>query len=114
MQMLDRVKEQERQSYGELQQELKSLKTLLLSSRDSAMANANAGPPSIFSQIGIGKKPSIPAWQLAQTSSPSTPDASTLAHGTGSTAAPSAPMMASPSPFYTANGVQDESNVGKD
>lgn len=63
--MLDRVKEQERQSYSELQQELKSLKTLLLSSRDSAMSNA--GPPSIFSQIG--KKPSIPAWQLAATTS---------------------------------------------
>ena len=64
--MLERVKEQERTSYGELQQELKSLKTLLLSSRD---ATATIGPPSIFAQIN--KKPSIPAWQLA--SSPSTP-----------------------------------------
>lgn len=60
--MLDRVKEQERTSYGELQQELKSLKTLLLSSRDAA---ASPGPPSIFAQIN--KKPSIPSWQLAST-----------------------------------------------
>ncbi|KIM32711.1 hypothetical protein M408DRAFT_326457 [Serendipita vermifera MAFF 305830] len=62
--MLDRVKEQERTSYGELQQELKSLKTLLLSSRD---ATAATGPPNIFAQIN--KKPSIPAWQLASGSS---------------------------------------------
>ncbi|KAG9021315.1 hypothetical protein FS842_006671 [Serendipita sp. 407] len=62
--MLDRVKDQERQSYSELQQELKSLKTLLLSSRD---ASAATGAPSILSQIG--KRPSIPAWQLAQPAS---------------------------------------------
>ncbi|KAG8828587.1 peroxisomal membrane protein pex14 [Serendipita sp. 399] len=65
--MLDRVKDQERQSYSELQQELKSLKTLLLSSRD---ASAATGPPSILSQIG--RRPTIPAWQLAQPASAST------------------------------------------
>jgi hypothetical protein len=79
--MLDRVRDQERVSYGELQTELKSLKTLLLSSRDAA---SSAGPPSILSQLG--RKPSIPAWQLAQSanstvvspaaiSTPNVPDA---------------------------------------
>lgn len=64
--MLDRVKDQERVSYGELQTELKSLKTLLLSSRD---VGSTAGPPGIFAQLG--KKPSIPAWQLVQSASSS-------------------------------------------
>lgn len=68
--MLDRVKDQERTSYGELQQELKSLKTLLLSSRDAA---ASTGPPAIFAQLN--RKPSIPAWQLAQNSTSPTPPA---------------------------------------
>jgi peroxin-14 len=68
--MLDRVKDQERISYGELQQELKSLKALLLSSRDN---NASSGAPAILAQLG--RKPTIPAWQLAQ--SPSTATSST-------------------------------------
>ncbi|PVF93415.1 hypothetical protein CPB86DRAFT_742645 [Serendipita vermifera] len=68
--MLDRVKDQERISYGELQQELKSLKALLLSSRDS---NAASGASAILAQLG--RKPTIPAWQQAQ--SPSTPPSST-------------------------------------
>jgi peroxin-14 len=67
-QMLDRVRDQERVSYGELQTELKSLKALLLSSRDST---ASTGPPAILSQLG--RRPSIPTWQLAQNASSSTP-----------------------------------------
>jgi peroxin-14 len=108
-QMLDRVKEQERQSYSELQQELKSLKSLLLSSRDSAMAST----PSIFSQIG--KKPSIPAWQLAQSASPPVSGTPTAPTSFASSAAPaSTPTPLSPTPFYTANGLQDDSSISKD
>lgn len=79
--MLERVKDQERLSYGELQQELKSLKALLLSSRD---ANTSAATTSIFSQIG--KKPSIPAWQLAQSSSASSTPVPTPPSGLTTTA----------------------------
>jgi hypothetical protein len=94
--MLDRVKDQERTSYGELQQELKTLKTLLLSSRDAA---ASTGPPAIFAQLN--RKPSIPAWQLAQNSTPSAPATpSAVAVTTGT----STPAEAS------TNGVQDSSD----
>lgn len=55
--MMEKNKEVQSQSLGELQQELKSLRALLLS----------RGPatPSTPSVPGLQAKPSIPAWQLA-------------------------------------------------
>ncbi|THV04873.1 hypothetical protein K435DRAFT_648447 [Dendrothele bispora CBS 962.96] len=61
--MIEKNKETQTQSLAELQQELKSLKALLLS-RGPTTSNLTASTPPIG-------RPSIPAWQLA--SSPSTP-----------------------------------------
>ena len=55
--MIEKNKEVQSQSLGELQQELKSLKALLLS-----RGTATSSTPSI---PGLQTKPSIPAWQLA-------------------------------------------------
>ena len=55
--MIEKNKEMQSQSLGELQQELKSLKALLLS-----RGPATPSTPSIPS---FPSKPSIPAWQLA-------------------------------------------------
>lgn len=68
--MIDKNKESQAQSLSELQQELKSLKALLLSRGPSNI------PSSPMPALG---RPSIPAWQLAGASSqngvepPSTP-----------------------------------------
>ncbi|KAF8523131.1 peroxisomal membrane anchor protein conserved region-domain-containing protein [Hysterangium stoloniferum] len=56
--MLEKNKEAQSQSLAELQQELKSLKTLLLSRAPSGMS-----PPPPFPILN--GRPSIPAWQLA-------------------------------------------------
>ncbi|KAH9937113.1 peroxisomal membrane anchor protein conserved region-domain-containing protein [Fomitopsis serialis] len=61
--MLDKNKESQQQTLAELQQELKSMKALLLSRGPSS--------PSGFSTPIVPSKPAIPAWQLAATS-PST------------------------------------------
>lgn len=61
-QMMDKNKESQSQSLAELQQELKSLKALLLSRGPSF---PSAPSPSLPSLVG---RPSIPAWQLAGTS----------------------------------------------
>lgn len=57
VQMIEKNKEAQSQSLGELQQELKSLKTLLL--------GRGTVTPSTPSIAGLQTKPSIPAWQLA-------------------------------------------------
>ena len=62
--MIEKNKEVQSQSLGELQQELKSLKALLLS--------RGPGTPSTPSILGLQTKPSIPAWQLAGGDSRST------------------------------------------
>jgi len=61
--MIEKNKETQSQSLAELQQELKSLKALLLSRGPTASTLTPTTP-------AIGR-PSIPAWQLA--GSPSTP-----------------------------------------
>ena len=58
--MINKNKESQTQSLSELQQELKSLKALLLSRGPSSI------PSSPLPALG---RPSIPAWQLAGTSS---------------------------------------------
>ena len=65
--MIDKNKETHTQSLAELQQELKSLKALLLSRGPSAPSTPI--PPPSFPQ-----RPSIPAWQLAP-QSPTPPPA---------------------------------------
>lgn len=67
VQMIEKNKESQNQSLAELQQELKSLKALLLS-RGPTMSNA----PSPVPMVG---RPSIPAWQLASSNGSSTPGA---------------------------------------
>jgi len=57
--MIDKNKESQTQSLSELQQELKSLKALLLSRGPSSM------PSSPLPTLG---RPAIPAWQLASPS----------------------------------------------
>jgi peroxin-14 len=63
-QMIEKTKDSEKQSLAELQQELKSLKALLLSR------------PAPVLPFGIGR-PSIPAWQLATP----TPSSDTVTSG---------------------------------
>ncbi|PCH33794.1 hypothetical protein WOLCODRAFT_135327 [Wolfiporia cocos MD-104 SS10] len=60
--MMEKNKETQVQSIAELQQELKSLKALLLSRGPST--------PSGFSSPVIPSKPTIPAWQLAGVTPP--------------------------------------------
>lgn len=55
---MDRSKETQTQSLAELQQELKSLKALLLSRGPAVASNPSSPVPAIG-------RPSIPAWQLA-------------------------------------------------
>jgi peroxin-14 len=57
-QMIEKNKDSQTQSLAELQQELKSLKALLLS-RGSGLS------PSPSSPLAFPGRPSIPAWQLA-------------------------------------------------
>lgn len=59
--MIEKNKESQAQSLGELQQELKSLKALLLS-RGPSLSNAPSSPLPVLG------RPSIPAWQLASLS----------------------------------------------
>jgi peroxin-14 len=61
-QMIEKNKDSQTQSLAELQQELKSLKALLLS-RGSGLS------PSPSSPLPFSGRPSIPAWQLAGPSS---------------------------------------------
>ncbi len=56
---MDKSKDSQKQSLAELQQELKSLKALLLS-RGPALASSPSSSP-----IPAPGRPSIPAWQLA-------------------------------------------------
>jgi peroxin-14 len=58
--MIDKTKESQKQSLAELQQELKSLKALLLSRGPGIPSTPSALPP-------FTGRPSIPAWQLAGT-----------------------------------------------
>lgn len=62
--MIDKNKDAHKQSLSELQQELKSLKTLLLGRGGGMPASAPSAPLP-----GLAGRPSIPAWQLAGTSS---------------------------------------------
>lgn len=93
--MIEKNKESHNQSLAELQQELKSLKALLLSSRGPSISS---GPTTPL----LPAKPSIPAWQLAASpqtsamSAPSTPPPAaapyTIPNGKGKeVAAPDSP-----------------------
>ncbi|KAH9486872.1 Peroxisomal membrane protein PER10 [Psilocybe cubensis] len=62
--MIEKNKESQNQSLAELQQELKSLKALLLS---RAPTSATSTPSSPLPLLG---RPSIPAWQLATSPQP--------------------------------------------
>ncbi|KZT72736.1 hypothetical protein DAEQUDRAFT_704347 [Daedalea quercina L-15889] len=62
--MMEKNKESQQQTLAELQQELKSMKALLLSRGPSS--------PSGFSTPIVPSKPAIPAWQLAATPPTST------------------------------------------
>ncbi|KAI0051777.1 hypothetical protein FA95DRAFT_1485012 [Auriscalpium vulgare] len=86
--MIDKNKEVQAQSLAELQQELKSLKALLLS-RGPTLSNATT--PSLPS---FSHRPSIPAWQLAGSSSTAVPTLPFPSPGTG-------PVSPSPSTSFT-------------
>ena len=93
-QMIEKNKDAQTQSLAELQQELKSLKALLLS-----RGPTHSGLSSPLPQMP--PRPSIPAWQLAQPSSmPSTATASTFPPVT-----PSPPPATSSAPAPYQNGV---------
>jgi peroxin-14 len=62
-QMIEKNKEAQTQSLGELQQDLKSLKTLLLSRTPSTATPAPALP-------NFPPRPSIPSWQLSDSTVP--------------------------------------------
>lgn len=62
--MIERNKEHHTQSLNELQQEMKSLKALLL--------NRPTGVPTSPSPLPLTARPSIPAWQLAGSTTSST------------------------------------------
>jgi hypothetical protein len=61
--MIEKNKEAQTQSLGELQQDVKSLKTLLLSRTLSTSAPAPPLP-------SVPPRPTLPAWQLSSPSSP--------------------------------------------
>jgi len=82
LQMIEKNKDAQNQSLAELQQELKSLKSLLLS-RPPTMS---ATPTSTLPMLG---RPSIPAWQLA---TPASSDATSGASSAASTVMPSVPV----------------------
>ena len=83
--MMDKSKEAHTQSLTELQQEIKSLKTLMLN-RGGPMTPTGVSAPV------LPGKPSIPAWQLA--------GASHVASGVP--ASPTASLVASPISFPSA------------
>ena len=77
VQMIEKNKEVQSQSLGELQQELKSLKALLLS-----RGTTTPSTPSVPSFSSYPTKPTIPAWQLAASDGrSSTPPAPVLSPG---------------------------------
>ena len=84
MQMIEKNKESHNQSLAELQQELRSLKALLL----SRGPGISTGPSTPI----LPGKPSIPAWQLAGGSS------------TQSVSTPSTPPPVLPPPTVVLNG----------
>ena len=65
--MLEKNKEAQIQSLAELQQELKSLKTLLLNRGASVSVPGTSTSPLPMSTPIFTGRPSIPAWQLAGT-----------------------------------------------
>ena len=67
--MIEKNKESQNQSLNEMQQELKSLKALLLN-RGPTTSSIPASPLPL-----LGGRPSIPAWQLAS----STPQVNSVA-----------------------------------
>jgi peroxin-14 len=73
--MLEKNKEAQSQSIAELQQELKSLRALLLARPSPPMFSASS--PSGLP--GAPTRPSIPAWQLAAASVPTIPGVATTA-----------------------------------
>ncbi|TRM66148.1 hypothetical protein BD626DRAFT_628109 [Schizophyllum amplum] len=75
--MIEKNKESQNASLGELQQELRSLKALLMS-RGPSIPSA---PPSASPLPALGR-PSIPAWQLAPSTSPA-PSSSPMPNGKG-------------------------------
>ncbi|KAJ4486233.1 hypothetical protein J3R30DRAFT_3820487 [Lentinula aciculospora] len=85
--MIEKNKDAQTQSLAELQQELKSLKALLLSR--PTMSGTPPPPPMVG-------RPSIPAWQLASSTNSSNP-------GPASYSAPS-PAIPSPNTTITTNG----------
>lgn len=96
--MIEKNKESQSQSLTELQQELKSLKALLLSRGSSYPPSPS---PSLPTFVG---RPSIPAWQLAGSSHATSHEANT---GTLSTAT-ATPSILSPS----VNGASDSVSPG--
>lgn len=115
--MLEKNKDAQSQALLDLQQELKSLKALLLSrsgpplsssltssaTGGSALYPPSSHPTSPYSIGALGgqtpplPKPTIPAWQLASTAGSNTP---TLSPAPASTAAP-APVPFQPSTALT-------------
>ncbi|KAI0080111.1 hypothetical protein K474DRAFT_1658377 [Panus rudis PR-1116 ss-1] len=92
--MIEKNKESQTQSLAELQQELKSLKALLLSRGPSSGSG--------FSTPVLPSKPAIPAWQLSAT--PSSPAAT----GSGSVSSPS---VNSPLPIANGKGKEVETSA---
>ncbi|KAI9445198.1 peroxisomal membrane anchor protein conserved region-domain-containing protein [Lactarius indigo] len=92
--MIEKNKEAQTQSLGELQQDLKSLKTLLLSRTPST---ATPAPPL----PNFPPRPSIPIWQLSDSSS----------NGTVPLLGTSSPSIVTPPPAsFLANGKGKEVN----
>ncbi|KAI0030648.1 peroxisomal membrane anchor protein conserved region-domain-containing protein [Vararia minispora EC-137] len=83
--MIEKSKESQTQSLSELQQELKSLKALLLSRGPTTSGYSTPPPPQ------IPQRASIPAWQLA-----GTPSAQPLPTSTASRAASPASIPGTP------------------
>ena len=88
--MIEKNKDAQTQSLAELQQELKSLKALLLS-RGTGMSSTPASPLPFLG------RPSIPAWQLVGASQPNG------ANGNDSVSTPAVPLP-SPVPMIPVNG----------
>lgn len=76
--MMEKNKDAQKQSLTELQQEVKSLKALLLS---RPAGGSSSSPSTPLPAVAV--RPSMPAWQLSDVTLPSLPVPPSSSHGEG-------------------------------
>lgn len=102
-QMIERNKEHHTQSLNELQQEMKSLKALLL--------NRPTGLPASPNPLLPITRPSIPAWQLASSTTPNTTPGIVTPTAEPAAVTPLSYRTDSPTPFSNGKGKEVDMDV---